>query len=258
MSSASVVIRSPWNSRKGTRMPESAVTRSAGRRHARELMERVHRDVVQRPAARLAEVPRRVDGDTAQASTPLGLLALVVRLEAPPQIAQATSPIAPESSSSRVRIICGRRTSREATSRRSRSRAGAISSSASATVVDMVLFTCVSPASSASRQCSKWRPIGDAIVTASTSPLPSRSSMLVKMFGTPNRSAAPWTRSSTGSHTATTIRSEMSGCVRCGRMPRRRARRCRLRRSEAGAVVHSTRSALLRSKQPLVENPSRR
>ena len=102
----------------------------------------VDRDVVHRPSAGLAEVPRRIDGKTAGRCSRSGS-----SVRGTSRTRRRRSP------TRRLRSLrtdelracghLGRRTSPgEATSRRSRSRASAISSSASATVVDSVLFTC--------------------------------------------------------------------------------------------------------------------
>src|SRR4051812_34616344 len=97
-----------------------------------------------------------------------------------------------------------------------------MSSVASATVSVMVLLKCTClPACKASLPCSQCSPIGEAIVTASTSPRANRSSYSTNPCSTPNFSAAASARPGTGSQTAASLtRPVRSGCPKCGRIPR--------------------------------------
>ena len=72
LSSASVGIALPLNSRSLMRTPEMAVTLLRRTKHRRQSMQGVDRHVVERTAARLAEVPRGVD--VGRASRPVGVL----------------------------------------------------------------------------------------------------------------------------------------------------------------------------------------
>ncbi len=148
--------------------------------HAGELVQRVHRDVVHRPAAGLAEVPAGIGGHAAGHRRPLRfLVALVVGARASTHRCPSTAGRSRRRGSAvRIAVSCGLSTSPgDATSCNDRSAASAISSSASAVVVAMVLLTCTClPASSAAFACSKCSPIGDAIETASTAGSASSSS----------------------------------------------------------------------------------